>query len=508
MKTFKRFFSIALTLALLAGCMSTAVFAEDEGIDYTIKNPYDNVNWFTWDQYKTDLHSHTTASDGGSTLKQMTEAHYQNGFDIVAVTDHGIVDYGWTSQEVIPALKVFIKLFKDRGEVMEALGTSGTAENGSLYTYGTENGDDYYVQTDSNGAAAGQKMMRVPFGIENNPSSINNAHVNSWFVDYGNDILGGTSDYITPISNVDGLGGLSVINHPGEYTNARDEVFSADAYNVDDAMYSYQIDKFAGLLTDYKSCIGIDVNSKGDDRTRFDRKLWDILLQRVVPTGRNVLGIATTDAHGVDSVNTGYTMMCMPELTSAALKTCMQEGAFFAASSCLGNYDEITEIAGYLSGSAIPKAQEMGATLTTLSQTIAAELQAGDQGSKYRAPEGVAAPYVSAVFVNNDSDTISLFAANALNIRWIANGKTIATGNSIDLDDYASQIGSYVRAEIFGEGGIVYTQAFTLNYEGAPAAGDNSYTDLWFLASAIPDNLVRLIGMLPIFDWIWAAMNP
>ena len=61
-------------------------------------------------------------------------------------------------------------------------------------------------------------MLRVPYGIENNPTSFNNSHVNSWFVDYGNGVLGGTSDYETPIKNVEELGGLSVINHPGEYT--------------------------------------------------------------------------------------------------------------------------------------------------------------------------------------------------------------------------------------------------------------------------------------------------
>ena len=45
-------------------------------------------------------------------------------------------------------------------------------------------------------------MLRVPYGIENNPTSFNNSHVNSWFVDYGNGVLGGTSDYETPIKNV------------------------------------------------------------------------------------------------------------------------------------------------------------------------------------------------------------------------------------------------------------------------------------------------------------------
>ena len=35
-------------------------------------------------------------------------------------------------------------------------------------------------------------------------------------------------------------------------------------------------------INKYDSCIGIDINSKGDGRTRYDRKLWDILLSKVV----------------------------------------------------------------------------------------------------------------------------------------------------------------------------------------------------------------------------------
>ena len=40
--------------------------------------------------YKADLHTHTTASDGRSSLKDMIEINYGYGFDIYATSDHGL----------------------------------------------------------------------------------------------------------------------------------------------------------------------------------------------------------------------------------------------------------------------------------------------------------------------------------------------------------------------------------------------------------------------------------
>ncbi|MBR6551716.1 MAG: PHP domain-containing protein, partial [Clostridia bacterium] len=423
MKKAKKIIALILTVCMLMVSYSTLAFAgeSDTGIDYTIINPYEDVNWLTYKQYRADLHNHTTASDGTDTLKDMLEQQYEYGFDAVAVTDHGVVDYGWTRQSVIPAMEVFIDLFKGRtGDIVPLDSKGGEAANGNTYTIETRKGGSYYSQQTSSGIEL-HDMLRVPCGIENNPSSLNNAHVNSWFVDYGHGLLGGTSDYETPIKNVHEMGGLSVINHPGEYTNARDEDSTADAYDESDTMYSYYIDKFASLLTKYDSCIGIDVNSKGDSRTRYDRKLWDILLQRVTPTGRNVLAIATSDAHTTNAVFTGYTEMVMPSLTTANFRECLENGSFFACSKNLGNPDEIAEIANYLVESIDPTAVKLGEQLKAM--------QAEDATAKYEAPKDVEAPTVTAVVVEQNTDTITLVTTGAKNIRWIANGKTIATGN-------------------------------------------------------------------------------
>ena len=499
MKTTKKVLAVICVVAMLAGCFSTVGYAAKANRDYTITNPYADVDW-SWKQYKADLHTHTTASDGRDSLKDMIEVNYDYGFDIYAVTDHGTVSYSWTEQDVIPALKVFVDM-KNPGTEMVALEEKGGLTfEGNRYKLATKNGGDYYYQIYEDGSK-GQNMLRVPYGIENNPSSLNNAHVNSWFVDYGHGILGGTSDYETPIKAVDELGGLSVINHPGEYTNARDEDCTADAYDYSDSTYKYYIDKFTSLLRKYPTCMGIDMNSKGDSRTRFDRKLWDILLMNLAPEGRNVLGIATSDAHSVDAAYTGYTMMLMPKNTVANLKTAMSNGTFFAASKKLGNNEELKEIANYLLENGDKEAKAIAKDILKRQKT--------DYNAKYEAPLDVDAPYINEVYVNDNADTITLDVDDALCIRWIANGNTIAYGDSIDLDDYAANIGSYVRAEIFGIGGIVYTQAFLLEYEDAPVdtTEETDFYDFWEFASFIPDNLVRFLGSLDIFKILWEALN-
>jgi hypothetical protein len=178
----------------------------------------------------------------------------------------------------------------------------------------------------------------------------------------------------------------------------------------------------------------------------------------------------------------------------------MEEGAFFAASKYVGNYDELVTLRDELK--TIGGAEEM-ALATQLDAIIAqseAEMADGDSGQKYEAPEGAARPLFTNVSVDETEDTIALEAENALVIHWIANGKVIHVGDTIDLDNYSDEIGSYVRAEAYGVGGVVYSQAFVLDYDGAPEAQDMGFFFDWgVIASFICDNLVKfLLGILPL----------
>lgn len=483
----KKFLSVLLSLVMILS-VGVCALAADAEIDYNITDTYEDVDWDTYNVYKADLHSHTNASDGDNTLAEMIERHYELGFDIHAISDHGVTSYSWTETNYHPTVKLFMMVKEGKSNIV-TLDENGTASNGKNYTVETVDGDDYYTQE------GGQSMLRVPYANEQNPTSFNNAHVNTWFVDYGHGRLGGTSDYETVISAVDALGGVSVINHPGEYTNARDELYTADAYDKDDFFYGYYIDKFENLLLNYDSCIGIDINSKGDSRTRFDRKLWDTMLTDIAPAGRNVYAIASTDAHNLEIVNSGYVMALMADNTSANLKECLLSGNFFAQSCCIGNVDELYAYAEGLLASADATAQAVGAAMKADADTISAQIEDGDQGMEFRFEEGATCVTVNAITVDNDEDTIAIDADDALYIRWISDGNVVAEGATIDLDE-CENIGSYVRAEIISEGAITYTQAFLLEYDGMPEADINEdFTDTDAALFAPIDAFIRALGV-------------
>ena len=496
---FKKTLAVFLSVLMLFAIAPMAMAADGTDIDYTIDNPYANVDFETYGVYKADLHSHTTFSDGSNPLPDMVARHYELGFDIHAITDHSATFYSFTEPKYVPAMKLF-GLVKNGFIDGTGLDVAGITAAGNSYTV-TENeaGDQFYAEN------GGKPMMGVPYGNEQNGTSFTNSHICTWFVDYGHGRLGGTAYYEDVISNVDGLGGVSVINHPGEYTNARDEIYTADAYNKDNASYNYTIRKFENLLLNYDSCIGIDINSKGDGRTRFDRKLWDTMLQDLLPMGRNVFAIATSDAHNLKIVDSGYTMHYMPELTSENLKNNLLNGEFFAASKYVGNYDELVTLRDELKVIGTEEALAFAATLDGIIASSAEDMANGGSGDKYEAPEGAARPLFTNVIVDEAEDTITLEAENALVVHWIADGKVIHVGNTIDLDDYSEEIRNYVRAEAYGVGGVMYTQPFALQYDGVPTNDDfGSFFDWGVIASAICDTPVRFLNLfIKLFDLIF-----
>lgn len=467
MKTslFKRSLSVVLAAVILSALCLCAFAAEDT--DYTIVNPYSDVDWQQWGQYKVNLHCHTSVSDGTNDFAEMIEKHYELGYDALAITDHGTTNNSWVKPHSVPLIGL-LSQFK--------------VEFGHKPTFLTQ---ERYEEITTPGAD-GKMMIRVPYGVENNPTAFNNAHVNSWFCDYGDGVLGGTSDYERPIKGVQEAGGLSVINHPGEYTSAKEEDDPELAYNED---YDYYINKFTSLLLKYDSCIGIDINSKGDSRTRNDRKLWDILLENCIPNGRSVFAIGSSDAHRDSAIDSGWVISCMPNLTSYDLRTSLETGAFFAGSRNIKNSKELS-----LMGQALGR----------------------DFGNEWHAQQGIVQPKVTGISVDNESDSITINAENAQLVRWIAKGEqiacTAADGESISstlsLDEYSDKIGSYVRAEIFGEGGVLYSQAFVLDYDGAPQAKDFShFADFGVLVAGLRDILLAVCNVLPLWPLFWKLIS-
>lgn len=454
MKTIKGFVSCFLAIVMALSCCVIS-FASDD-VDYIINNPYETVDFDNWDQYKADLHCHTTASDGDEDMDVMIEEHYAQGYDVLALTDHGIVSRGW-------------KEVNSRNYFKIAMGVS----NGEFPKV-TPLTEERYNEITTGVGRNGRPMIEVPLGIEQNPTSLNNAHVNSWFAEYGDGLVGGTSNYEEVIKNVELANGLSVINHPGEYSKAKEEECEADAYNESDVWYQYVIDKFTNILTTYDSCIGIDINSKKDGRTKYDRKLWDILLGKVVPMGRNVFALATTDAHQLDKVGCAWTSLCMPENNSENIRTCLENGAFFAVSRYIKNAEELAQF------------------------SLETGIDWGTSFEQENRDDSIPAPKVINVSVDDNDDTITLDVENALTVHWIADGKVIAVGETIDLDDYSDEIGSYVRAEAFGEGGVLYTQAFTLDYDDAPETQQGFFFDFGNILAYLKNAVIEICTSIPM----------
>ncbi len=485
MKNFKS--AIAVILAVLMTIPFAVVsFAAAEDGSYEITNPYENIDWDAVSVYKTALHTHTNASDGDDTLRASLQRHAETGFDIIATTDHGTVNYSWTENSENKLVYGAMSLIGKTEGAIVTLDKEGTFDNGVAYSVITENNDDYLVLED------GSKILRVPFGNENNALSVN-AHVNGWFADFTNNSI---TTYEDAVMGIDRAGGICVINHPGEYTKARYEIRSENAYNESNNVYNYYINKFASLIDRYDSCIGIDMNSKGDNRTRFDRILWDNLLKRFAANGENVYAIASSDAHQLDVIDTGYTLALMPELSSEALRSSLKNGEFFAASHCLGNYDELCDIAAALKE--FYGETELYNKVNGTANEMLAKIEAIENGDE-AADEDIGITYstlengfntaekdprITEIAVDEATDEITVSSTDALIVRWISDGKLICTQKAdeatIDLNDYADVLGDYVRAEVFGEGGIVYTQAFLLDAEAKAGTSDpveKSYSD-------------------------------
>ena len=477
-----------LCVLLCASVMvaSAAVFAQGGSAgdtDYTIVDPYAAVDWDAVRQYKTALHTHTNASDGDITLRESLETHVLQGFDLVATTDHGICNGGWSSagasnyQFIHTMLKT---LGRSEGE-LDYLSQSGSFACGVPYTL-NEGSDDYLHVTLPDGTE--KDVMRIPYGIENNAVSIN-AHVNSWFVDYHDNTI---TDYTDALRGVTKAGGICVINHPGEYTKGKADLTSDEAYDLQNPIYRYYVNRFYGLLQRYPACIGIDMNSKGDSRTRYDRKLWDILLQRSTSESRNIFAICSSDAHQTNKINTGYVRLLMEEQTSAAARKALESGTFFSCSYCNGNREELINIQTYLEkyygteGSLYKKVAETVSEMNARVEGVengtlkpdagpADPLRLIDADGYFHGSETV----ITSVACDDDADTITVYTDNALLVRWIADGEVIAVTradggtSTLCLDDYADVLGTYVRAEAFGEGGTIYTQPFVLHYDGQPA---------------------------------------
>ena len=390
----KKVISVLLSAVMILSCMSVIALAKDE-IDYTIVNPYECVDWDTWDNYKACLHLHTTASDGDVELYDMLKEYYDHDYDILAVTDHGVINNGWNMEKK----------------------TNGIFNGFRKVEPLTEEQYNYFVNGEDRD---GRGMIDITGGIECNMAVVSKTHVNGYFTTYGQGVWGKENDYKTATVEIEKAGGYSVINHPGDWVNSNNfpERSSEDWY----------ISYFADIFTTSKTCLGMEICNNTDNCTRSDKILWDNLLRVVIPTGRNIWAFADDDSEYIDEVGRSFEMFVLPENTVENVENAMVNGNFFACCKYLKTPTRQDEFDG--------------------------------DGN---------VPLVSNIIVNQEENTITVVpdeSRNCQSIQWIANGNVISTDYTIDLNDYEDLLGCYVRFQLRGTGGMTYSQAFELKYEG------------------------------------------
>lgn len=280
---------------------------------YLISSPYKDVDWDTWGHYKAATHVHTDMSDGNIKFAQQIENYYSLGYDCLSITDHGTVNYGWTAS-------------KSRHTVFAY----------QAFTFGSPKALSSSRNTEITTGVGrdGRGMIDIPYGIELNGSSTAKCHINNYFADAGDGDMelssSGVSGCVTAVSKSHKAGGITHINHVGEFMSANDQATLADCKaNVYTKSF---IDDFANsVFRTYSSCIGMELVNKGDGRTKWDRYLYDELLNRLAPEGRTLWGFCEDDAHKDRELAKNVQTFMMPSNTAANVRTAMETGAFFAS---------------------------------------------------------------------------------------------------------------------------------------------------------------------------------
>ncbi len=418
MKKTKKAIALLLSIILCMSLGTVSIAAEAEGTDFTIINPYEDVIWQgdnAWGAYKGSLHSHSTYSDADVTLETMVKESYRQDYDFLAISDHGITGVDWDKAPFMHPLYLYQPVL---GNTFKHLTT-----------------EDYQAIKNGTYENRGKIMLPVLGANEFNNLSLSKNHVNGHFLDSweGNAFPGAENErgFEQAIKYIHDHGGLSYINHPGDWLET-----NANPAAVDDAE---NISFFGDLILGYDSCLGIEILNEKNGPTGYDRILWDNLLMYCLPYGRTVIGFSNTDAHNVKNIDSSFSVFMMEENSEENIKATMQSGAFFGITRNLRANDRIGPYE---------------------------EIDAMNKGIPY--------PMFTDISVKGHSVTVSTTDADTL--QWIANGKVIATADVSDGGSFTLNLDEingaedflYIRAELIGDGGLCCSQAFILDKGDAP----------------------------------------
>ena len=277
-----------------------------EGKTFTpllFKNPYKDIDWESVNQYKSNMHTHTTQSNDPIeefTTANVVDKYHAAGYKILALSDHDYCTYPWN---------LFPQFMSDvPARDPEALGMLAVPSNelskDNTNSWSERTGGQFNHHNDFFTGRQGQEFASLQ---------------ESYAYTYA-------------------LGGMQIINHPGQY------------WSIDNTYSETQKDGPGWHATNFKtfpSLVGLEVYNQGNRRPN-DRILWDQILERTMPE-RPVFGYSGDDTHNNEQLFRNYNMMLMESLTTEELKDAMRKGESYFCyepkGSGEGKAPRITDIA-------------------------------------------------------------------------------------------------------------------------------------------------------------------
>ena len=101
-KILKGTFSAFLAAVMIFSMVCFASAEDETKPDYKIISPYEDVIWSgenAWGAYKGNLHTHSYVSDADVDLRDMIIEYYNQGFDFLAMTEHGVTGKAWNEKQ-------------------------------------------------------------------------------------------------------------------------------------------------------------------------------------------------------------------------------------------------------------------------------------------------------------------------------------------------------------------------------------------------------------------------
>lgn len=289
-----------LKLAPLSDLIDAGI---DVGLDYSgdapdlgyfestvhhIYNPYQAINFDIY--YKSNLHSHSTESDGGYTASQVIglystpDADPLSGYSILAITDHDSYPHD-TDSATTWAWSDF------RAETPSVIYSNGAMEIAAKYpTLFRNNG-----------------MLAIR-GNELSNGSDANHHVSSLLSDLGYSYHVELTPYDTFYVNIQKRNGLAVFNHPGRY--------NSPAFYYNDLLADY-----------YGTIVGIEVFNYGNYApVQNPIVLWDSI-NKTRSADSLLWGFSGADFHGTKPYE-NYNFHYMDSLAYTEFRESIENGAF------------------------------------------------------------------------------------------------------------------------------------------------------------------------------------